>query len=193
MSIENEFHYSRGFRKIHLELAIFGSSLEILHCVFFPDPCFDIPIFGVDIVANKSNISAAIVDLSPVSEQLPKLIFDQLSSLSLPVFSKVRTLPDWGDIFSPFVSFVSPITEVEKNNFISLVDSYLSILISYMSSVQPQSRHSNSTIERYRAQQYYCQRQKLNDKTRNVLSMAFSKSWADQYIEKALFHCPSLF
>ena len=59
--IINELHQARGFRKLHLELARIGSSLQILHCVFFPDPRYDLPIFGVDIVSSAFSISAAIV------------------------------------------------------------------------------------------------------------------------------------
>ena len=33
--IINEFYQSKGFRKIHLEVAKLGSSFQILHCVFF--------------------------------------------------------------------------------------------------------------------------------------------------------------
>ena len=43
--IENEFHKAKGFRKLHIEVAEFSKNLKILHCVFFPDPKFDIPIF----------------------------------------------------------------------------------------------------------------------------------------------------
>ena len=63
--ILNEFYQAKGFRKIHLEVAKLGKSLEILHCVFFPDPCYDLPIFGADLVVNSNNISAGIVDCHP--------------------------------------------------------------------------------------------------------------------------------
>jgi len=51
--IINEFYQAKGFRKIHLEVAKLGKSLEILHCVFFPDPCYELPIFGADLVFNS--------------------------------------------------------------------------------------------------------------------------------------------
>ena len=57
LSISNELHKARGFRKLHIEKAVFGSSLQILHAVFFPQPNFDLPIFGVDLVANSLGIS----------------------------------------------------------------------------------------------------------------------------------------
>jgi len=63
--IENEFHKAKGFRKLHIEAAEFSKNLKILHCVFFPDPKFDIPIFGMDLVKINDIVSAAIVDLSP--------------------------------------------------------------------------------------------------------------------------------
>ena len=66
--IENEFHKAKGFRKLHIEVAEFSKNLKILHCVFFPDPKFDIPIFGMDLVKINDVVSAAIVDLSPVSQ-----------------------------------------------------------------------------------------------------------------------------
>ena len=66
--IENEFHKAKGFRKLHIEVAEFSKNLKILHCVFFPDPKFDIPIFGMDLVKINEIVSAAIVDLSPASK-----------------------------------------------------------------------------------------------------------------------------
>ena len=112
--ISNELHCARGLRKIHIESARLGGYMEILHCVFFPNPNFNIPIFGVDVVSTNSRISAAIVDLSPVSNDLPLPINKQLSTMSLPTFKKVRKLPEWGSIFSKHVCFVSPEGANEK-------------------------------------------------------------------------------
>ena len=66
--IENEFHKAKGFRKLHIEVAEFSKRLKILHCVFFPDPKYAIPIFGIDLVKTNELVSAAIVDLSPTSK-----------------------------------------------------------------------------------------------------------------------------
>ena len=73
--IENEFHRAKGFRKLHIEVAEFSKKLKILHCVFFPDPKFDIPIFGIDLVKINKIVSAAIVDLSPTSKNQSKKYF----------------------------------------------------------------------------------------------------------------------
>ena len=46
LTIHNSCYQTSQFRKIHLELAKIGDTLDILHCVMFPRPCFDLPIFG---------------------------------------------------------------------------------------------------------------------------------------------------
>ena len=188
--IRNELHQSLGLRKLHLEIAQLGMGLQILHCVFFPDPRFDLPIFGADIVASRAGISAAIVDLSPVCDALPVAVSEPLRALTLPPFQQIRDLPAWGTIFSPFVRFIRPVNEQEQSWFIDLVTSYLAILRKAIVATTPNSSNDLSTIERHQGQFSYCQQQKRNDKTRRVLEKAFGSTWADRYIEEMLFDDP---
>ena len=187
--IINEFYQAKGFRKIHLEVAKLGNSFQILHCVFFPDPCYELPIFGVDLVFSSNNISAAIVDLSPVSEHMHSLITSQMNSLNVPNFREPRTLPDWGYIFSPYVCFIRPVDACEEKSFLILIDQYLSILISLLQIVRSEDTNSLDTISRYDYQKRYCSNQKRNDKTRVILSKFFGSSWTEDYIDNILFSC----
>ena len=190
--IVNELHQARAFRKLHLEIARIGSSLQILHCVFFPDPRFNLPIFGVDLVSGPTTVSAAIVDLSLVSQKLPEQIQSLLKSDDILKFKNPRQIPEWGTIFSPNVCFIRPDCVDEENKFLSIVENYLVSLISYSVKIDPDPFDSAVTIERYERQKNYCVQQKCNDKTRNVLAKTFSPEWADRYIEKVLFECSSL-
>ena len=187
--IFNEFFKAKGFRKIHLEVAKLGKSLEILHCVFFPDPCFDLPIFGADLVFNSNNISAAIVDLSPVGKNLPGQLISQMRSLEVPDFKETGKLPDWGFIFSPYVFFIRPIDLLEQKLFLNLIEQYLSLLLSLLVKVRKDEIDSLDTMERLKYQKRYCSNQKLNDKTRVILTKFFGSSWAEEYINKVLFEC----
>ena len=190
--IVNELHQARGFRKLHFELARIGSSLQILHCVFFPDPRFNLPIFGVDIVSGEKGISAAIVDLSLSENSLPEKLQNKLIPIDFSLFSCIRKLPEWGNIFSSNVCFIRPQNAVEEKKFLAIVDNYLVSLISYSNLILPDSLDSTVTIERYKRQELYCLQQKRNDKTRNVLAKTFSPEWADRYIDFILFDCPPL-
>ena len=184
--IENEFHKAKGFRKLHIEVAEFSKSLKILHCVFFPDPKYDIPIFGMDLVKVNGLVSAAIVDLSPSSKNQNIKYDELLSPIDKSVFKSKRDIPGWGDIFSKNVIFASLKNESEKRAFCNIVDNYLSVLIQLSQNTEPD--HQNKIIEeRINYQKNYCIQQMKNEKTSLVLLKYFDKKWVDEYIKKVLF------
>ena len=45
VTIHNEMWKCKGVRKLHLERAN-TDKIEIIHCVFYPDPEYSLPIFG---------------------------------------------------------------------------------------------------------------------------------------------------
>jgi len=184
--IENEFHKAEGFRRLHIEVAEFSKRLQILHCVFFPDPKFDIPIFGMDLVKTHELVSAAIVDLSPSSRNQNVKYDKYLSNINKSNFLSKREIPDWGDIFSKNVFFASLKSEVEKTNFCKIVDHYLLILIKLSQNVSPDF-DQDKILERIDYQKNYCIQQMKNEKTSLVLLKYFDKKWVDDYIKKVLF------
>ena len=188
--IRNEVHQARGLRKLHLETARLGGGLQILHCVFFPDPRADLPVFGADIVAGRGGVSAAIVDLSPVLDQLPAAMDDALSAEPLPPFQERRELPGWGSIFSPHVLFVRPASAEEEGWFVGTVARYLTVLAEAAALAALDAWDAPATLARLHGQVRYCRQQKQNDKTRRVLEKAFNPQWADHYIEQLLFDEP---
>ena len=188
--IRNELRCSRGLRKLHLETARLGAGLQILHCVFFPDPHYDLPVFGADIVAGRGVVSAAIVDLSPVDQALPAAVSARLDTLPERRFSQERELPEWGSIFSPYVRFVRPADASEEQQFVALVGDFLDVITAASADAPAQPTDHPDTVRRHHGQLSYCRQQKRNDKTRRVLEKAFNPEWADRYIEQLLFDDP---
>ena len=188
--IRNELARCRGLRKLHLETARLGAGLQILHCVWFPDPRFDLPVFGADVVASPAGVSAAIADLSPTAADLPALIGRSLAQTPPPAFRGRRELPPWGSIFSPHVCFIRPDGPDEESGFVAHVDRLLGLLIDCINQSEPDPADAPATVERWRSQLSYCQQQKRNDKTRRVLEKAFNPQWAERYIEELLFDDP---
>jgi phycocyanobilin:ferredoxin oxidoreductase len=188
--IRNEVHRARGLRKLHLETARLGAGLQILHCVFFPDPRYDLPVFGADIVAGPAGVSAAIVDLSPVGDQLPAAVEQGLAGLPRRDLGRVRDLPPWGTIFSPHVLFVRPQTSDEEAAFVEAVADRLGVLAAAVRAGTAQPPDDPATVRRWHGQLHYCRNQKQNDKTRRVLEKAFDSLWAERYIEGLLFDDP---
>ena len=188
--IRNCCFSARGLRKMHLELASIGPGLNILHAVMFPDPCWNLPLFGCDLVTARGQVSAAVVDLSPTAEALPPSLDQQLQALPRPVFSEPRQLPPWGDIFSPAVCFIRPRGVEEEQSFQQLAAGYLRVLLAEVKRISPDSPDHPATIARRVAQLHYCRQQQCNDKTRRVLAKAFGDPWADDYIRYVLFDEP---
>ena len=191
LTIENRCYETREFRKMHLELAKIGSGLDILHCVMFPRPEYDLPMFGTDLVGGrKNNISAAIVDLSPTNsnQRLPERYCEALNALPECTFSQPRELPQWGTIFSEFCLFVRPVDDAEEDLFLSRVEMFLKIHCQQAIATRPTPEHLPTLLE---GQQRYCSKQQQNDKTRRVLEKAFGAEWAERYMSTVLFDLPN--
>ena len=184
--IENEFHKAKGFRKLHIEVAEFSKNLKILHCVFFPDPKFDIPIFGMDLVKINDIVSAAIVDLSPASQNQALKYEKLLSEVDKSSFTSLRKIPNWGEIFSENVFFASLKSKSEKNNFCRVVDQYLSVLVKLSKKAKPEFKEE-IIQERIDYQKKYCVQQMKNEKTSMVLLKYFDEKWVNDYIKTVLF------
>ena len=186
--IKNTMYTAPGLRKMHLELAEL-KGMKILHCVFFPDPNYNLPIFGCDIVATEKVITAAIVDISPVRGFDN---WDEIREISNEfIFEERRAIPLWGDeIFSPYCKFMRLSKDIDMANFFCLVQNYLGI---YRKEISKTTRDSDwcAAMLRFDDQINYCEQQRKNDKTRGILEKLFDKEWTDNYIDKVLFDKPS--
>lgn len=187
--IENHCYQTPQFRKLHLELAQVSNGLDILHCVMFPRPEYALPLFGADLVGRGGgSISAAIVDLSPVSvdRTLPEAYQTALALLPPVEFSQPRALPDWGDIFSDFCLFVHPVGAAEEALFLERVRRWLTLHCQLAQATTPLTAEAdiNSVLA---GQRYYCLKQQQNDKTRRVLEKSFGAEWTDRYMNTMLF------
>ena len=190
LRIENRCYQTTQFRKLHIEMAKIGQSLDILHCVMFPKPIYPLPMFGTDLVGARGQISAAIADLSPIypSGTLPEAYRDGLDKLGRAKFSQPRQLPPWGNIFSEFCLFVRPNGEEEEALFLSRVEAYMDLHCRQAIATQPAPPEERSAI--LAAQRNYCTKQRKNDKTRRVLEKAFGTDWAEYYMTTVLFDVP---
>lgn len=189
--IENRCYQTPQFRKLHLELAQVGDRLDILHCVMFPRPNYPLPIFGVDLVGSQKGISAAIVDLSPVTQDrvLPKSYRYILANLIPAEFSQPRDLPAWGNIFSQFCLFIRPVDAQEERLFLKRVKQFLTLHCQMAINTRPVVSQDKQA-ELLAGQRYYCTQQQQNDKTRKVLEKSLGKTWTDRYMNTMLFDSP---
>lgn len=187
LTIENQCHQTPQFRKLHLELARVGKNLDILHCVMFPRPEYSLPMFGCDLVGGRGQISAAIIDLSPVAATLPEGYTTALEALPAQAFAEERDLPDWGTIFSPYCRFIRPSSPEEEVAFVDLIITYLTLHCQQAVATPAILAQREQVMA---GQRHYCEQQQQNDKTRRVLEKAFGEAWAERYMTTVLFDLP---
>ena len=191
LTIRNRMFKTPELRKIHIEEAEIGG-IKILHCVFFPDPHYALPIFGCDIVSNGKIVTAAIVDVSPVYG-VGEEFYSEIRSLSNNfTFSGKRPLPLWGDeIFSPYCKFTKLSEEIDIANFYCIILHYLTFFKEGVLDAQKDTFWVN-VMKRLDDQIWYCKQQKRNDKTRGILKQWFDESFADMYMNEVLFDEPKI-
>lgn len=190
LTIENRCYQTPQFRKLHLELAKIGNTLDILHCVMFPRPDYALPMFGCDLVGGRGQISMAIGDLSPIEadQSLPEGYQTHLAALPPLEFSQSRGLPEWGTIFSEFCLLIRPANEAEEAQFLSRITDFLKIHCQQATATLPTP---DRRAEILAGQRHYCTQQQQNDKTRRVLEKAFGEAWAERYMTTVLFDMPT--
>ena len=183
--IINEMHHTKKLRKMHLETG-YTDSINVMHCVLYPNPDYPIPIFGADIVETPKMVTAAIVDMSPVygSERYVDIFRDISYKYQ---FQEDRVLPPWSeDVFSEGCKFIRIKTDEEKRMFMDLVKESIKLYKGIVENAQYDMRWIN-TMKRIDDQAHYCNQQRKNKKTKAVLSKWFDPEWAENYINEVLF------
>jgi phycocyanobilin:ferredoxin oxidoreductase len=188
IDIANFMWESERFRKIHLEIAKIGDTLDIVHVNMYPRYGYNIPIFGADIVASTKSVGAAIVDITPINKERslsnPYKILDIVDKN----FENPKKFPDWGNVFSEYCIFVRP-TEDEYQKFIDTAFTYLN----YHCCISQLEKFNEKNIEEhYSGQKYYCDMQRKNNKTFGVLRKIFGQEYAHKYITEILFDYPEV-
>lgn len=178
-------HHTKKLRKMHLETG-YTDSINVMHCVLYPNPDYPIPIFGADIVETPKMVTAAIVDMSPVygSERYVDIFRDISYKYQ---FQEDRVLPPWSeDVFSEGCKFIRIKTDEEKRMFMDLVKESMKLYKGIVENAQYDMRWIN-TMKRIDDQAHYCNQQRKNKKTKAVLSKWFDPEWAENYINEVLF------
>ena len=209
--VENRAYSTPVFRRLHMELAVEtgGSGLSVLHVVMWPRKNFDVPIFGLDIVARKGGtIGFAIADVSPVTlnRQLPAAHAAALDALLREYDMEEFTLralsdptappgpaprvPAWAEeIFSDGCVLLRPGKDADRVERFAkyatvLARTHLELTSKWTELPEEKATLRDQTQEAVRR---YAAKQRENARTRDVLAAHFGEVFADRYLEEVLF------
>lgn len=171
----NKRYVGDRYRMAHIE-RYSDKNLEVLHFTCFPNPIYQHPIFGFDIITTDKKPLAAFVDWSPV---------DNNSSIKLGYkFEKDYPLPDWAKaIFSSNALAIVP-TDSEMNSLPNVVTESFGLYLKILN-------YANEALDRVNyivaAQNRYCDNQSQNQRTYNVLKSKLGEDRAKYFINNILF------
>lgn len=199
LRVENRAYASPAFRKLHLELAVRGDGLAVLHCVLYPRLGLGgggFPILSLDAVAARGAVTLAIVDPCPASMAgaLPPAYDAAAAAVAaecgLPPAN--RTVPEWGKaIFSRHCALTRPADPAAflawARYALSLHDVHLALAADAVGAGSGAAASSSALADTAAAHARYAAHQLANAKTRRVLEAAFGSEWADDYMAGCMF------
>jgi phycocyanobilin:ferredoxin oxidoreductase len=204
LQVENRAYSSYAFRKLHLEVAVRQDGLQVVHCVMYPRPEFDLPILSLDVVANGDRVSLAIIDPCPVTGNLslPEFYVKSASELQIKYgLESNRTIPEWGSaIFSKMCVIVRPNTPQEVASFLKYAIALANFHVQIGRLAVPvgstgrggAGEAGGEAVERRKAEiiaahARYSAKQLENDKTRKVLEKSFGSGPSEEYMRTVMF------
>lgn len=171
----NKRYVGDNYRLAHIE-RYSDSNLEVLHFTCFPNPTFQHPIFGFDIITTDKKPLAAFMDWSPV---------DNTTRIKTGYkYEKDYPLPDWAKIiFSETPLAIVP-TDNEMNTLSNDITSNFQIYLDILNNSKEALDRVNYIIA---AQNRYCENQQKNQRTYNVLKAKIGEERAKYFINNILF------
>jgi phycocyanobilin:ferredoxin oxidoreductase len=171
----NKRYVGDNYRLAHIE-RYSDSNLEVLHFTCFPNPTFQHPIFGFDIITTDKKPLAAFMDWSPV---------DNTTRIKTGFkYEKDYPLPDWAKIiFSDTPLAIVP-NDSEMNTLSFDVTQNFEIYLDILNN----SKESLDRVDYIvAAQNRYCENQQKNQRTYNVLKAKLGEERAKYFITNILF------
>lgn len=179
----------RQIRAAHVEG---GDSLQVLNFVIFPQPNYDLPFFGADLVTLPGGHLIAI-DMQPLFQTADYRA--RYSDPILPIFqSYQQDLPWGGDFPEEAKAFFSPAflwTRTKDDNVVatrvfSAFQEYLQAYLDLVDRAQPIT-DPQQLAEILQAQRAYLNYRSEKDPARGMLTRLYGAEWTEEYIHGFLF------
>jgi phycocyanobilin:ferredoxin oxidoreductase len=175
---KNQIWRSNKFRRAHVEEFV-SPAISVLHVTVFPHLDDPSPIYGFDVVTGAKKPAGGYIDMSPSVETWNGwrswIPFDVPPN---------KAIPEWGTCFSD--EFVA-IPLRDSAHLEELLKYGVSMLSEYLNRIQQNKVAQEQVVER---QLYYCQQQRNNQKTMQILERMIGLERANLFMNEVLFPDP---
>lgn len=171
----NKRYVGDNYRMAHIE-RYSDKNLEVLHFTCFPNPTFQHPIFGFDIITTDKKPLAAFMDWSPVD--------NNTRIKSGYKYEKEYPLPEWAKV----IFSASPLAIVPNDNEMNSLSNNITESFEIYLDILNNSKEALDRVDYIvAAQNRYCENQQKNERTYNVLKAKLGEERAKYFITNILF------
>lgn len=189
-----EAYSAPKFRQIRSALVTTTGPTQVLNFVMYPDPSYDLPIFGVDLVSLPGGhiICIDFQPAAPISEH-PQLLkhYDEVKHISKK-WSEL--LPSGGDLPKGVADYFSPHviwSRAKDSQIVDTVgkDALLEYLKCYLNAAEAATKVGDSSFLQVLEAGHisYSRYRRINDPGRGMLGYLFGVEWTEDLIENVLF------
>lgn len=192
--IVNHCYQSDEYRKIRMTYYDAGDNTQVFNSVWYPDPAYNLPVLGIDLLAFNRKKYLAIVDFQPLHEEESdhiatyehrmKPIKDQYKNLKGRMSSKFY---DETQFFSQQMLFARFDDEkVVTNELFPAFKRYVNLHTKLVKETSPDysTVSQEAVLERQRAYDTYSAER---DPATGLFAAMFGKEWADDFVFDFLF------
>ncbi len=190
--IVNQCYTSDEYRKIRMTYYDAGDNTQVFNSVWYPDPKYNLPVLGIDLLAFNRKKYLAIVDFQPLYdneedhaltfEHRLKPIKDHYESLKGRMSSKFY---DETQFFSQQMLFARFEDEgVVANDLFPAFQRYIKLHNKLVREVEPDVEGMEAVLDRHRAYDTYSAER---DPATGLFAAMFGKEWADDFVFDFLF------
>jgi 15,16-dihydrobiliverdin:ferredoxin oxidoreductase len=183
---------SKEYRKIRLTYYDAGDNCQVFNAVFYPDPKYNLPVLGIDLLAFNRKKYLAIVDFQPIHQEEEKhaCTFEHLLA---PIKSKYDSLK--GQMSSKFydeTQFFSKqmlFSRFENENVITdeLFPAFTKYVETHLRLIRDTPANEATVEQVLERQQAYDTYSAERDPAAGLFCAMFGAEWADDYIHNFLF------
>jgi len=184
----NRVWRNASVRRAHIDVvdARDTKGLWMMHVCVFPELHNNAPIYGFDVIAGKNKITGAFHDFSPSTDPEHPMIQGYYDSVDHFVPKKQRELPEWArNIFTDKMLAAGNVTdEAECTEIIRIATDNLHAYFDEVS----EFNSSEKVTKVAEAHNYYCENQRQNPHTANVMkSLGLPEADVDLFCKEMLF------
>jgi len=183
---------SKEYRKIRMTYYDAGNNTQVFNSVWYPDPSYNLPILGIDLLAFNRKKYLGIVDFQPLYEKeedhackyehILKPIKEQYESLKGRMSAKFY---DETQFFSQEMLFARFADEsIVSNDLFPAFQSYVDTHLQLLRNTEANPSNSDDVLARHKAYDAYSADR---DPATGLFTAMFGGEWANDFVHNFLF------